>query len=191
MIENIRILTPRLEIRAPRLEDAEKITAAKQEIWDELQEWMSWAYDDEKSLEATKEYIVRRTTDLKDGNLPLIGLCRETGKFVVSTGLNIHKGVTAETGYWVAKEFQGKGYATEATNAAIRYGFHALGLKDVTAGYYDDNEKSRHVLEKLGFTKTDFLEMVWPRCSDMSLMDKHCYEMTDPSVLPPLEVSWK
>ena len=127
MNKNVRILTSRLEIRTATLEDAEVITAAKQEVWDELQKWMSWAYDGEESLQSTKNYIATHTTDYKTGSLPLVGLCRETGKFILACGLTFNDN-KVETGYWVAKEFLGKGYATEACNATIRYAFGALGF---------------------------------------------------------------
>ena len=58
----------------------------------------------------------------------------------------------AELGYWLAREFWGKGVATEAAAAVIACGrgrFAAL-----TSGYFEDNPKSGRVLEKLGFRET-------------------------------------
>ena len=39
----------------------------------------------------------------------------------------------------------------EAAEELLRYGFEGLGMTTIWCGYYDGNEKSRRVQEKLGF----------------------------------------
>lgn len=56
-----------------------------------------------------------------------------------------------ELGYWIGKPFWGQGMIPEAGRALIDHGFEDLGLKDIRCGYFDGNEKSRRVQEKLGF----------------------------------------
>ncbi|MCD7802770.1 MAG: GNAT family N-acetyltransferase [Clostridiales bacterium] len=57
----------------------------------------------------------------------------------------------AELGYWVGVPFWGRGYIPEAAEALLRYGFVRKGLKTVWCGYFEGNERSRRVQEKLGF----------------------------------------
>lgn len=57
-----------------------------------------------------------------------------------------------ELGYWLGKPFWGKGYMTEAATEIIRRGFDNLGFERIWCGYFDGNEKSKRVQEKLGFT---------------------------------------
>lgn len=57
----------------------------------------------------------------------------------------------AELSCWVAPEFWGDGYATEAADLAVEHGFDAIGLHKVTAKAYATNEASQRVLEKVGF----------------------------------------
>ena len=57
----------------------------------------------------------------------------------------------AELGFHLRPAFWGKGLATEAANAAIRYGFDSLGLRALEAGHNPKNTASKHCLEKLGF----------------------------------------
>lgn len=57
----------------------------------------------------------------------------------------------AELGYWIGATRWGLGYATEAARAVVAYGFDELGLTSIWAGYYEGNERSRRVQEKLGF----------------------------------------
>ena len=56
-----------------------------------------------------------------------------------------------ELGYWLGKPFWGRGYMPEAARELLRRAFEALGMETVWCGYYDGNEKSKRVQEKLGF----------------------------------------
>lgn len=56
-----------------------------------------------------------------------------------------------ELGYWLGKPFWGRGYMPEAAAALIDRGFEELGMKAIWCGYFDGNEKSKRVQEKLGF----------------------------------------
>lgn len=58
----------------------------------------------------------------------------------------------AELGYWLGVPFWGKGLATEAARELVRYGFDDLGLSTIWACYFDGNERSHRVMEKLGMT---------------------------------------
>ena len=57
----------------------------------------------------------------------------------------------AEIGYLIHKDFQGKGYATEAAKKAIEYGFTEMNLNRIEAHAATDNVASHKVLQKLGF----------------------------------------
>lgn len=188
----IEIITPRLILRPPEMADLEEMQAAKEQVWPELQKWMGWAFDDEFPLAALKRNIENVPSALAEGGCPMLGRCRTTGRFVLRSGLNVleDRPGQLETGYWVAQDFLGKGYATEACNAAIRYAFNALAARGVYICHYEGNEPSRRVIEKLGFTKTGVLPKAHARCSDGVLLDKHEYVTTDPAVLPALDVSW-
>lgn len=188
MERSIEIVTPRLLLRTRVMGDAVMIVEAMQPVWRELQMWMSWAYDGGNTVESVMENFIAKAAD----NNFLIGLCRESGRFVISTGINPredHPG-QFETGYWVAKDFLGKGYATEATNAVIRYGFNVLAADSVYICHYEGNDPSRRVIEKLGFKKTGMRDTQHARCLDGTPLDVHEYVMEDPSVLPALEVRW-
>jgi len=55
-----------------------------------------------------------------------------------------------EVGYRFLKKHWNKGYATEATVAAIDYGLHQLGLDRIIAIAYPENRASTRVMEKAG-----------------------------------------
>ena len=80
---------------------------------------------------------------------------KENGKPIGSVGL--HRNDLAERddeyelGYWIGKPFWGQGLIPEASRELLRYAFEDLGMSRIWCGYYDGNEKSRRVQEKLGF----------------------------------------
>jgi RimJ/RimL family protein N-acetyltransferase len=55
-----------------------------------------------------------------------------------------------EVGYRLAKRFWGKGFATEAARASLRYGFETLGLDRIVAVVQPENVASCRVIEKIG-----------------------------------------
>ena len=85
-------------------------------------------------------------------------VCLKDGKAIGSIGLKL-KGSTdmtdredeCELGYWLGKPYWGQGLIPEAAEALLRHAFEDLGMDAVWCGYYEGNEKSRRVQEKLGF----------------------------------------
>ena len=70
--------------------------------------------------------------------------------------LNGHTDMTerddeCELGYWIGQPFWGRGYVPEAATELLRRAFEDLGMTTVWCGYYDGNQKSKRVQEKLGF----------------------------------------
>ena len=58
-----------------------------------------------------------------------------------------------EIGYHIAKDFTGKGYATEAIKAFLPAMAHKLNIKEVYGICLAENTASVRVLEKCGFTQ--------------------------------------
>lgn len=56
-----------------------------------------------------------------------------------------------ELGYWLGKPFWGRGYMPEAAREIIRHGFEDIGMNTIWCGYYEGNQKSKRVQEKVGF----------------------------------------
>ena len=56
----------------------------------------------------------------------------------------------AELGYWIGVPYWGKGYATEAAKAVVRYGFEQIKLNRIFAHHFKPNPASGKVLRKIG-----------------------------------------
>lgn len=86
-----------------------------------------------------------------------IGLCavfeKTSDKFVGWCGLwRLAETGEVEIGYALAKEFWKKGFAVEASQAFLEYGFEKLKLEKIVAVTDPENENSRRVMEKLGMS---------------------------------------
>ena len=83
---------------------------------------------------------------------------KENGKAIgsIELKLNGHTDMTerddeCELGYWIGRPFWGRGYMPEAAKEILRHGFEDLGMNIIWCGYYEGNQKSKRVQEKLGF----------------------------------------
>ncbi|MGC5017096.1 GNAT family N-acetyltransferase [Micromonospora sp. DT47] len=59
-----------------------------------------------------------------------------------------------EIGYGLAAPFRGRGYGTEVVAAITRHLLSRPGIRQIVAGTEQDNQPSRRVLERAGFTVT-------------------------------------
>ena len=77
---------------------------------------------------------------------------RATGRVVGEVGLMLFegRGPEVETGWCVAREVWGRGYASEAAAAWLDVGFGELGLDRIVAVVLPENERSRRVCDRLG-----------------------------------------
>ena len=80
---------------------------------------------------------------------------KETGLPIGSIGLHhndrAEKEDEAELGYWMGVDYWGHGFVPEAARELLRHAFEDLKLVCIWCSYYDGNDKSKRVQEKLGF----------------------------------------
>ena len=82
--------------------------------------------------------------------------CKDDNKAIGAIELKAQTHLTerndeCELGYWVAKPFWGQGLIPEAGEEMLRRAFEDLEMQKVWCGYYEGNEKSKRVQQKLGF----------------------------------------
>ena len=75
---------------------------------------------------------------------------------VGACGLGRRASGNVELGYWVARPYWGRGFATEAGEALLGMA-RAIGLRRLEASHFLDNPASGRVLEKLGFQSTGMI----------------------------------
>jgi [ribosomal protein S5]-alanine N-acetyltransferase len=93
--------------------------------------------------------IILKSENVTIGGIGFAGLPDESGKSTIGYGLDLR--------------YHGKGYASEALNALIEWGFRNPNLTLITAETPEKNFPSHKVLEKNGFTleKKDYGFLYW------------------------------
>ncbi len=87
---------------------------------------------------------------------------RESGQLIGNCGIRLPEpgATTAEIGYELAPAQWGNGYATEAAQAMITFGFTTLQVHRIAATCVADNRASARVLTKLGLRQEAHLREV-------------------------------
>jgi len=108
---------------------------------------------------------------------------RENSVLLGGAGLRLEKEHRhAELGYWIGTPYWGKGYATEAARAILRYGFEVLKLHRIHASHFADNAASGNILRKIGMKHEGRQPqhiLKWGRYLDLEL-----YGMLDTDLRP-------
>ena len=94
---------------------------------------------------------------------------------VGGVGCSFEENNQLDLGYWIAKNYWGNGFATEASMGLIEYVKDETEFKVITACYIKDNKASSNVLKKLGFREVGECEEYFlsrketVRCIDLVL----------------------
>ena len=117
-----------------------------------LREWFAWV-DATKSEDDIVAFI-RRSLEQFATNAGFAASIWEQERFAGTIGL--HKvdwlNRRAEIGYWLGREFRGRGIATEACLAVTRHALAEMELNRVEVRCAVDNQRSKAIPRRLGFT---------------------------------------
>jgi RimJ/RimL family protein N-acetyltransferase len=149
-----RIDTDRLVLRAPGIADAPHISRFLGN-W-EVSRWLvriPFPY----RVDHARAWVERSMEERAAGiGWPFLVTLRDDKRIIGGIDLTIEDDKAAGAlGYWLGKDYWGRGYATEAAAAMIRFAFEILGLDRVTASALPDNARSLHVIRKVGLTFID------------------------------------
>jgi ribosomal-protein-alanine N-acetyltransferase len=144
--------TARLMLRPPQFSDAERIFERyASDI--EVTRFLGWPrHRSVRDTEAFLEFSAHEWERWPAG--PYLIMSRTDGRLLGSTGLGFQTANAAVTGYVLARDAWGKGYATEALAAMIEVAGR-VGVTRLSALCHPDHDPSRHVLEKCGFVRDD------------------------------------
>ena len=141
------IRTDRLFLRPGWLEDAPELARAigDKTVVRNLSR-VPWPYSEDDAA----EWLLRG----HQPHLPclLVTLPEANGRIIGCSGLHDEDG-RPTLGYWIARGYHGRGYATEAGRAMLGLA-RLAGHRRVHADHFVDNPASGRVLRKLGFAAT-------------------------------------
>ena len=78
-----------------------------------------------------------------------------------------------EVGWRLAKDYWGRGYASEGAREALRFGFENLGLAEIVALTTTTNARSQAVMRRLGMTRDPADDFDHPRLADGHPLQRH------------------
>jgi ribosomal-protein-serine acetyltransferase len=118
-----------------------------------LARWEPWA-EQPQTLDSTRSYIRAGLEDFVRGRQISTIIALDDGHlFVGRCGVRINPYAgTADVGYWVDGEYEGRGIVSRAARALLSSAFRELSLAKVDLRTSVDNVRSRAVAERLGFT---------------------------------------
>jgi ribosomal-protein-alanine N-acetyltransferase len=147
----MKLQTNRLFLRPIAVSDAPSLFEARGDA--EVMRYWDWPA--QKSVAAIEKILAEHAPELSDKSTlwwavalspdgPAIGECD-------LSEIDRHHG-RAEVGFLFARRHWGQGYAREAMERVIDYGFNELGLERLWARCHDCNAASVRLLERLSFT---------------------------------------
>jgi [ribosomal protein S5]-alanine N-acetyltransferase len=165
--------TERLVLRMFTLEDTADLYAyARNPIVGQMAGWTP-----HRSMEDSRQIVHQF---INHGDVWAI-VEKKSGRVIGSIGLHadgkrdVEK--TRMLGYVLGEPYWGQGYATEAAEAALRYAFGDLGCPLVSVFHTPQNDRSKRVIQKLGFVYEGTLRLASTR-GDGTVTDAVYYSMT-------------
>ena len=171
-----RIETARLVLQRPRMTDLEAIFTRYANDPD-VTRFMSWPRH--RSLADTQAFLTFSDAEWNRWPAgPYLVRSRADGVLLGSTGLGFETRYRASTGYVLAKDAWGKGYATEALQAIVETA-RAVGTRRLYAICHTEHPASWRVLEKCGFLREGVLHRYteFPNLRRGELFDVFCYAL--------------
>jgi RimJ/RimL family protein N-acetyltransferase len=155
-----QLSTARLTLRAPEPADAPRIAALANDF--DVARMTARMPHPYTAWEA-ETFVARvRAAGSSDGRTFLIDIDDEGPAgligFFTEAGQRL-----PEVGYWLGRPYWGRGYATEAAEAALAWAERAWGARAIRSGHFVDNEASGRVLCKAGFLYTGVVEQRFSR----------------------------
>ncbi|MUJ38133.1 GNAT family N-acetyltransferase [Aliivibrio fischeri] len=117
-----------------------------------LSQWLAWPpHADSEAF--FHSFITKSLLDYAEGKSMVCGMIYQ-GELVGNISFNsINQNLkTAEIGYWLNEDFQGKGIITRCVAKLIELAFNELGLNKIQISAAVGNQSSRAVCERLGMT---------------------------------------
>jgi ribosomal-protein-alanine N-acetyltransferase len=152
-MDKVKIKSERLVIRTYIREDIEHLFPLIKDNW-ELTKYMMW--DSPSEIEESYVQFDARYGQPHDCLFELDG--NIIGRVSIRD-IDIEQ-KSANFGYWIHQNFQGKGFGTELLETLVKYCETELGIEKIVAETFTDNVASQKLLEKVGFVRTEFRKNV-------------------------------
>ena len=137
-------------LRSWLTDDADELFLAVNNSRQHLGPWLNWVQHTTK-MEHSLQFIKYSQQALDNQESLALGIFFD-GKVIGGIGMHQwnHSVKKAQIGYWISKEFEGKGIITNTLKVFIRFLFEKTGLNKIEIHFSPANKRSAKVAEKLG-----------------------------------------
>lgn len=138
-------------LRPYEVADFEELFAAVDRSRQHLGRWLPWVSATTRK-EHSMEFIQKSMQELNDQESLVMGVFYD-GAIIGGVGMHEwhHDTKRAQIGYWIDKEYEGRGVVTRCLQGFISYLFSVVGLNKIEIQYVVANKRSGAVAERLGF----------------------------------------
>lgn len=156
------LATPRLTLRPASTSDAAPMAAIANDM--RIARWLLLMPHPYAPVDA-ENWIATHAPAFERGEEAVFAICGSgaadappAGELMGVIGLRINRTHRrAELGYWLGLAYWRGGYATEAAQAVVDYGFGRGDLDRIHAEHFDGNDASGRVLTKVGMVREGVL----------------------------------
>ena len=152
---NYNIKTERLLLRPPSENDDRELFKLMEDK--KLTTFLTW--EAHKSIITTRNVIQSLIVTQKEGSGYHWCICLDDQIIGLVSLIDVRRKLRtwtlnrAELSYLIGEDYQGKGFATEASKAVVNYGFEVLELHKIIIAHTTKNKQSGKICAKLGFKK--------------------------------------
>jgi RimJ/RimL family protein N-acetyltransferase len=163
---DLRLRTPRLELRLPTDDDLlELVRVAREGVVEEGRTFFAVPWHELPSPAFERQFLQHWWASRGSWSPThwTLGLAAVAGgqpigvQDVMARDFAVRK--TVVTASWLARTYQGRGYGTEMRGAVLTLAFEGLGAERAESGFFEGNASSAGVSAKLGYV--DNGEDVW------------------------------
>lgn len=152
---SFNIKSERLFLRPPLLSDENALFELMSEK--NLTKFLTW--EPHEKIETTRLVIQNLINSQKNNNAYHWCICYDSKIIGLVSLIDVRRDIRtwiinrAELSYWIGSNYQGKGFATEASKAIVEYGFKSLDFHKIIIAHTIENTESQRICNKLGFIK--------------------------------------
>lgn len=175
-----QLQTPRLILRQWKIDDLAPFAVMNQDV--RVMEYFVNTLTPEES----QDFIDKVSSIIDKTGWGIWALeLKESGEFIGFTGLHRPQydfpfSPCVEIGWRLGYQYWGKGYASEAANASLEFGFESLMLDEIVSFTALPNKRSQAVMERLGMHRCDE-DFDHPGVPQGHVLQRHClYRLSRP-----------
>ena len=143
----MQLETERLILREWRASDKDDLMEGLNDFDTAKYLTVTFPYNEEHAIEFINKHLTH-----DNNNYCFAIVLKAENKVIGGTSLEIKSDINKyKGGIWLNKNYHGKGFGTEVWTARAKFAFETLGINELENGFFEHNERSWKMQQKLGY----------------------------------------